>query len=67
MKNRIDTDKISEFMLKNNLSKSTFCKRCNISTYTYDKIFKQDTNINLVALFKIAREMNLFISDLFVN
>lgn len=62
-----DTITIRDYVLKNHLSKSEFCKRCSISTDTYDKIFKQDVNINITALFKIAREMNIRICDLFLQ
>lgn len=64
---RINTDLIHEYMTKNGLCKKTFCKRCGISISTYDKVIKQQENLNIIALFKIARAMNLYIKDLFVE
>ncbi|MDE7454886.1 MAG: helix-turn-helix transcriptional regulator [Clostridia bacterium] len=67
MDNIIDTNLIEEYMIKNNMSKKEFCARCKISTHTFDKICKQQTDYNIIALFKIARLMNLHIKDLFVK
>lgn len=62
-----DVFKIREYMIKNKLTKSVFCKKCGISTYTYDKIFKHNPNLSIIALFKIAREMKLYICDLLIK
>ena len=61
-----DTFKIKTYMMINKLSQSEFCEKCGISTYVLGKIFKQDHNLNIDALFKIADEMKLHISELFI-
>lgn len=67
MDNAIKTDAIEKYLLDNNLSKSEFCKRCHISTDTYDEILKRKTDFNIIALFKIAREINSYISRMYVK
>ncbi len=61
----INVGLISEYMSKNNLTKKEFCKKCGISLYLLNKIFNQQENANIVALFKIARIMNLPICEFF--
>ncbi len=61
----INVGLISEYMSANNLTKKEFCKKCGISLYLLNKIFNQQENANIVALFKIARTMNLPICEFF--
>lgn len=67
MDNAININLIKGYMQQKSLSKSEFCKRCNISKYTYDKLLKKQKRLNIIALFNIAREMKLYIGDLIVK
>ena len=55
MKQTFNTELIKNYMRENNLSKKSFCKVCNISPLTLNKILNQKTNIRILAIFKIAR------------
>ena len=59
MKSRIiKTEIITNFIEKNNLSKTGFCKMIKIAPSTFNKIMNNSTNYGIVALFKIAKAMN---------
>lgn len=66
MKNIINVSLIEDYMTKNNLSKSSFCKKCHIATKTYEKIINNDYTGSVLALWKISQQMNIRISELFV-
>ncbi|MBO5103374.1 MAG: helix-turn-helix transcriptional regulator [Clostridia bacterium] len=57
--NNINTKKILDFIKKNNLSKSAFCKNCKINLGIYYKIMNGQANFRINALFKIAKYMQL--------
>ena len=61
----VKTDLITNYIKENNLSKTSFCKICKIAPSTYKKILDNDTNFGIVALFKIARVMNIPVCKLF--
>ncbi|MBR2614659.1 MAG: helix-turn-helix transcriptional regulator [Clostridia bacterium] len=65
MKNAINNKIIYDFMKKENLTKTQFCKKCNISLFTFNKLVSQQTNFSLTTIFKIARVMNVSIKDFF--
>lgn len=52
-------------MKKNKVTKTVFCKKCNISYNTLKKILKNQTNFRIVALFKVAKVLKTNICDLF--
>lgn len=56
---------IEDFMTQNKLSKTKFCKICKISVSTLNKILNNQTNVGIVALFKICRVMKIQICNLF--
>ena len=56
---------IEDFMTQNKLSKTKFCKICKISVSTLNKILNNQTNVGIVALFKICRVMKIEICNLF--
>ena len=59
---------IVDFMEKNNLSMSGFCKLCKISTLTYKKIFANVVDrIKIAAFFRIAKVLNASAADLILN
>lgn len=61
----IKTELINNYLIENKLSKTAFCKLCKISVSTLNKILANDNNIGTIALFKIARMLNIRICDLF--
>ena len=61
----IKTEMIDAYMQENNLSKTAFCKMCKISTSTFKKIMANDSNFGIIALFKIARVMGIYVHQLF--
>lgn len=65
MKNTIKIEKIKSFILENKISKAKFCKMCNISTSTLNKILTNDDNFGIIALFKIARVIKIQVSHMF--
>ena len=65
MKNEINIEKIQNYIKENNLSKSKFCELCKIGSNTLDRILN-NKNFKITALFKIARQMNIYIKDLFI-
>ena len=65
MKDLIKTEVIEQFLNENNLSKAKFCKMCNISATTLNKILSNNTNFNLIALFRIAKVLNLKVCQMF--
>ena len=61
---RLDEQIIINFIKDNNLTVKEFCRRCGISQSTYYKIIK-GRNFNLLALFRIAKYMNLRVHRFF--
>lgn len=41
MENAINTDAIEEYINTNNLTKSEFCRKCNISVKAYGKLLQR--------------------------
>lgn len=64
MKNKINGKIISDYLQKNNIPKTAFCKRCGISAPTLYRIINGKSSCKLLTLFKIARNMNCTITDL---
>lgn len=62
----IKTKLITAFMETNNLSKTAFCNLCKISLNTLNNILANKDNLKILALFKIARVMNVKIQELFI-
>lgn len=64
MKKSINTVIIEDYRIKNKLTKKTFCELCQISVATYNRILKCE-NVHLIAIFKIAKVLNVQIHKLF--
>lgn len=65
MKNTIKTELIENFINAKHLTKSKFCKMCKISLSTLNKILANGENFRIIALFKIAKVLNIHIYQLF--
>lgn len=64
MEKRIKTYLIEEYLKEKNLTKKEFCRLCKMSYPTLQKVLKQDYTVRIGAIFKIAKQMNLYITDL---
>lgn len=53
-----NTQIISDYIKKNNLTQKDFCNKCNISINTYKKIIT-GKNFRLLSLYKIAKVINI--------
>ncbi len=62
----INIQRIQSYIRENKMSKTAFCKKCNISYHTLQKIFNNTFNGNIIILFKIARVLDVAIKDLFI-
>ncbi len=65
MNNTINIEIIKNFMKKNKISKTTFCKMCKISSSTLNKIMTKNNNFRIIALFKIARVIKIQVYQMF--
>ena len=61
---RFNYEIIIEYMNKNNLSKTQFCKQCNISIYTLNKMLNGNLNINSLLGLKVCKLLNIKFNDL---
>ena len=60
MEKYIKENLILKYMKDNNLSKTAFCKNCKISYSTFRKLmYGNADNCNIVAVFRMARYMNI--------
>ena len=64
MKGKLNINLIFEFLNKNRLTKTEFCRQCKISPSTFYRIIK-GKDFRLDALFKIAKIMNLKLHQFF--
>ena len=65
MKPRIKSELIKNYMKVNNLSKTAFCKQCKISTNTYNKVINGEPPYYISGLFKIAKNINKELFEMF--
>ena len=68
MKNNFIYNKkaILDYIEKENISKTEFCKRCKIGFKTLNKVLLNDADINLKPIFKIVRFINIKPSEFFI-
>lgn len=59
MQKYFKTHLITNFIKKNNWSKTRFCKECKIDLRVYEKIMAQKINFRANMLFRIARVMGI--------
>ncbi|MBQ8211115.1 MAG: helix-turn-helix transcriptional regulator [Treponema sp.] len=60
-------DVIKKYMVDNKLSKSKFCKKCNIGMKTLNKVLNCDYSLRMSKLFKIAKAMNVHVLEIIEN
>ena len=61
----INTCVIENYLKDNNLSKNKFCKNYNFSISTLNNILKNNLHINIKVIFKLAKIINIKVSELF--
>lgn len=61
----INTCIIENYLKDNDLSKNKFCKNYNFSISTLNNILKNNLHINIKAIFKLAKIINIKVSELF--
>lgn len=66
-KKYIKKELIEQYLKDNKLSKTAFCKKCKIAPSTFKKIIEQNTNVGIVAIFRIAFAMNLKVHEIFCD
>ena len=66
MEDFINVDLIKFYMWENKLTKKDFCKLCQISTQTINKILNQK-NLRIDVLPRIAKLLKVRICDLFLK
>ena len=54
-----------DYMKKNRLNKTKFCKFCEISLPTFDKIMENKVYYNENSLYKMAHAMDIKVEDMF--
>ena len=67
MKVEFNIKLIEDYIKNNKLSKKEFCKLCGIGKPILRKILKNQQNLRLSALFKIARALNINVHELFIR
>lgn len=66
MEKEIKTELIVEFIERKGLTERQFCKMAKIRFSTYKKLIKQDYNIGVEEIFRIAKAMEVEARELFV-
>jgi transcriptional regulator with XRE-family HTH domain len=66
MKNEINVELIKNYMKEQQISKTEFCRQCKVSMEVLNKILANKPNFRILALFKIARKLNVQIHELFI-
>lgn len=63
MKKHYKIELIDEFLKKNNMSKSGFCKECGISLHSLKKIYNQDFSLRVSKVLKVANKLGVSFSN----
>ena len=65
MENKINIEIIENYIKENKLSKTRFCQKCKIGLRTYAKMMNNNLEIDLKALVKVAKVMNIRLYEMF--
>ena len=65
MKNQINKQVILHYLWENKLTKKKLCDLAKIPPLTLNKILSGQENFRMIALFKIAKAMNIEVHRLF--
>ena len=64
---RLNTELIVGYMWRNKLTKTAFCKKCNISYSVLKKILNEQLNFRFSCVVKICRVLKIELKDIFVK
>ena len=64
MKTLVKKELIDEYIRKNKLTKTQFCKLCNVDIRTLRNIYSGDIDFQIIFLFRVARRLNVGIGQL---
>lgn len=67
MEKFFNTEIIDEYKLKHNLSSTDFCKICNISQSTYNRIMSHDKNLPLRFVINVVNTLNIKLSEFIIQ
>lgn len=65
MKTVININLIKDYIKDNNLTNPEFCKLCKISALTFERIMKDDLEVDLTAIFRISRILDVRLCEMF--
>lgn len=60
----INSDKIKNYIKSNNLTPTTFCKKCGISFYSFKKIMKGSCKIRIGTFLRVVKMLKVLPTDL---
>ena len=61
------TELITNYMNKNHLSKTAFCKLCRVHPRIFNKIMAHDLHFGIKALFRICRVLKIEVYEFFIE
>jgi len=64
-KYKINTELLYGYIVRHNLSKTQFAKKCKISTYNLRKILNGSFDIDIALIFKIKLATGIRLDDIF--
>lgn len=64
---RFKYEEVIKYLNENHLSKSKFCKLCNISMYTLNQLLKGSVLVNAFASFRVSEVLKLKLEQLVVE
>ena len=64
---RFKYEEIIKYLKENNLSKTKFCKLCNISVYTLNSLLKGSVLVNGFAGFRVSELLKINLMELVVE
>lgn len=64
---RLNTELIVGYMWRNKLSKTAFCKKCNISYSVLTKMLSDQLNFGFNSVVKVCKLLNVELKDIFVK
>ncbi len=66
-RNRFKYEEIIKYLKENNMSKTEFCKLCNISMYTLNQLLKGSVKVNAFKCFRVSEILKINLMVLVVE
>ena len=67
MQSVINIQLIQEYIEKNSISKTEFCRRCKISYRVFQNIMSGQTKLRLISVFQIANLLKVSLDSLIIR